>query len=638
MKLIPLALLTILPVLGQNTIWTNPAEDASGYHGGLVDSGLKAAGGILYGSSSAPLTHAGICVNPSTITTPSSGVVLFCDSTNSNHLSYKTTTGSVVDVQAGGVSNPVTAAAVVGAGAMVVGDDGARGVTASTLAGVLKYTFGVPAAIGTSSTNCVHEDGSSGACGGGSGTVSAGGIYYSSTMLADENLYTIFSVDGITWNFVSPTSVWTPTQSPSGGTQDTGVRDPDIANINGSYWVVYNNTSGAGSSPSKSISLINAPRPDGAWSWVTHIDLSSIGATIYAWSPRWVQDTDASWHVIVAVGTTTSNFQFYEVHPTDTSGLTTWSAPVLVTGTSLPAQMIDPFPMIPATVTAGPCSGKYVMFYEDHNSGSIGYMCSTSFLSGYTVQVADVAGLHASYGAHEGPTLILRDATHWRLYYDLQSTTSWYYIESTDWSSWSAQVNLTQLNGSGANIGVLYPKPRRAYDFTTIGNILAAASANLWSVPKLTGTNAANQIAYFSTATTLTSDSGNMAWNGGGISGSTVASGNSLKPGGALTWQYRDNPSCAGGTVAPSGGYGYHRIALTNTASCAITLPTNADMTQAQVILCNGSSTATISLTWSNAVGGLAAGGTINQCAAQTFLYDSTKAMWYAVGGGSGWY
>lgn len=37
----------------------------------------------------------------------------------------------------------------------------------AVLSGVLKYTTGTPTAIGTSSTNCVHEDGSSGACTGG---------------------------------------------------------------------------------------------------------------------------------------------------------------------------------------------------------------------------------------------------------------------------------------------------------------------------------------------------------------------------------------------------------------------------------------------------------------------------------------
>jgi hypothetical protein len=40
------------------------------------------------------------------------------------------------------------------------------------------------------------------------GTVAAGGIYYSSTMLADNNVYMIFSVDGITWNFVTRGAVY----------------------------------------------------------------------------------------------------------------------------------------------------------------------------------------------------------------------------------------------------------------------------------------------------------------------------------------------------------------------------------------------------------------------------------------------
>jgi hypothetical protein len=463
------------------------------------------------------------------------------------------------------------------------------------------------------------------------GTVSAGGIYYSSTMLADNNVYMIFSVDGITWNFVTRGAVYN-FQSP-----DLCARDPDISEINGSYWMVFNNCHTA----APSITLINAPRPGGPWALVGRVDLSSVGATAYAYTPRWVEDADLSWHVIVPVSPTDQDhFQLYEVHPTDTSGLTTWSAPVLVTGTSLDPNTIDVHPMIPSTVTAGPCSGKYVMFYEEKNQGKIRYMCSTSFLTGYTVQDTDVAALWTGGHPHEGPTMIQVNATTWRLYYDLMADTSWHYVETTNWTSWGAPVDLTQLNGpTVANIGVLYPKPRRTYDFATLASILASVGTSMWSVPTLTGANANNQIAYFAAGgATLTSDSSNLAYSGGGMYSDGFSSGGPMQAGGPLLWRWRDNPSCAGGTVAPSGGYGYHRIALTDTASCSITLPTNTDMTQVQVILCNGASSATTSLTWANATGGMAAGGTTSQCAAQTFLYDSTKARWYAVGGGSGWY
>jgi hypothetical protein len=151
-------------------------------------------------------------------------------------------------------------------------------------------------------------------------------------------------------------------------------------------------------------------------------------------------------------------------------------------------------------------------------------------------------------------------------------------------------LNLTQLNGpTAANIGVLYPKPRRTYDFATLASILASVGTSMWSVPTLTGANAANQIAYFAAGGTV-SDLGlrpDGVWNGGGIvyGWDGCVGGGYVDVGGNLD-------VVDGGTtrVAPGepwhhrAAYGYHRIALGNAASCAITLPTNADMTQAQVM------------------------------------------------------
>jgi hypothetical protein len=136
---------------------------------------------------------------------------------------------------------------------------------------------------------------------------------------------------------------------------------------------------------------------------VGRVGLSSVGATGYAYTPRWVQDADLSWHVIVPVSPTdTDHFQLYEVHPTDTSGLTTWSAPVLITGTSLDTNTIDVQPMIPFHRHGGAVQRKvrHVLRGEE-SAGKIRYMCSTSFLTGYTIQDLDV---DSAYGRGAGRT------------------------------------------------------------------------------------------------------------------------------------------------------------------------------------------------------------------------------------------
>ena len=64
--------------------------------------------------------------------------------------------------------NMVSAAAVLASGALAVGD-GARGLTASNLTGVLKVSSGVPSAVTGTASNCVLVDGTSGTCGTGGG-------------------------------------------------------------------------------------------------------------------------------------------------------------------------------------------------------------------------------------------------------------------------------------------------------------------------------------------------------------------------------------------------------------------------------------------------------------------------------------
>ena len=97
--------------------------------------------GAISGPSTAPMLVQGVHQSASGLTTPATNQsALVFDSGVSDHTTRKDSSGVLHDLE-----------------------------NTAGLNGVLKYTTGVPAAIGTSSTNCVREDGSSGACGGGSG-------------------------------------------------------------------------------------------------------------------------------------------------------------------------------------------------------------------------------------------------------------------------------------------------------------------------------------------------------------------------------------------------------------------------------------------------------------------------------------
>lgn len=264
--------------------------------------------------------------------------------------------------------------------------------------------------------------------------------YLSSTnLISSDTLYLMGSEDGINWNFLHIGALYTAS-SP-----DTGVRDPDILKIGSTYYVVFNNNSNLGN-----LSLISSTNIF-SWSLVTRIDFTSIGANARTWGCRWFVDDDDSVHVFVAVSATGTSpdgdYQIYEVHPTS-SDLSTWSSPVLITGTSLPDTMIDPFVISKANSP----NGKYVIWYKmDDSTNYLEYMSSDSLTSGYTVTKS---GNWAGWGtAHEGPTLIKTNNSTWRIYFT-NSDNSWSYSESTDnWVNWSSATNLPTLLNQGSQFG-----------------------------------------------------------------------------------------------------------------------------------------------------------------------------------------
>ncbi len=69
--------------------------------GGLLNGGCTMTSSVL--NCGTNFGAGGACIAPGSVSTPSAGSVnYFCDSTNSNHLSAKISSGTTVDIQAGG--------------------------------------------------------------------------------------------------------------------------------------------------------------------------------------------------------------------------------------------------------------------------------------------------------------------------------------------------------------------------------------------------------------------------------------------------------------------------------------------------------------------------------------------------------
>jgi hypothetical protein len=258
-------------------------------------------------------------------------------------------------------------------------------------------------------------------------TFASGQWFNSTNLLADDKLYIMVSNDGLAWTFFKSYPVYTA------ASPDTRVRDVDVMCKDGLYYAVFNNAVHNGNiTIIKSTDLIN-------WTVVCRPDFTSVGVGSYCWAPRWFKDDDGSWHIFVASSPDTSHFQIYEINPTATD-FSTWSTPTVVTGTSLGANIIDPF----VVSRANSPTGNYSIWYcNKSNNDYVELMESTSLTSGYT---KTKASNWASWGTnHEGPTLVKYSGTTWRIYWTTEATGEWNYTESTDWTSWSAPTALPDL-------------------------------------------------------------------------------------------------------------------------------------------------------------------------------------------------
>jgi hypothetical protein len=243
----------------------------------------------------------------------------------------------------------------------------------------------------------------------------------------------------------------------------------------------------------------------------------------------------------------------------------------------------------------------------------------------------------------QGAFYFATDAEANRKIYTCSSTNTW------------TQVAYTQgtiaAKPSTCGVGQIY----FATDAVAGRNLYLCATANIWSQTGalVGGTPAANQMAFWSDANTIASDdkvtrdaSGNLTASGNITAGSVVG-GNTLNAGaytlfGRYFWTNAGaSLTCASGAVsfnAANMASSLH-VDLNNQATCAITWDNSPATRQvAWVVICNGATTPTTTLTWpANVRGGMAAGGTAGQCAGQAFMYDEVASRWQATGPGSSW-
>ena len=203
-----------------------------------------------------------------------------------------------------------------------------------------------------------------------------------------------------------------------------------------------------------------------------------------------------------------------------------------------------------------------------------------------------------------------------------------------------------------------------ATDATPAGqNLYLCTATNIWTQLQasigLSGSGTANQMAFFNSASEVISDSkvvrdssGNLTLAGtlttgpgstnfgGSVSiSSSVAVETAVNAGYRLYFGKVDSTTCTTGAATIANAYTHHRVNLNNQATCTFTWASGNTYGQlSNVIFCNGTTSATTTLTWpSNVKGGMAAGGTTGKCAAQSFAYDSTSSTWYATSPGSSW-
>ena len=210
------------------------------------------------------------------------------------------------------------------------------------------------------------------------------------------------------------------------------LRDPSFCFFNGKWWVAYTNPP-TGNVYAGTVTHFSVASSDDlvTWSHVFDVSVTAISSVDYCWAPEWFIDDDDSVHVFFCATANAdhiNDFNIYEIHPTNDAA-TTWSAPVVVTGTSLPGSLLDPF-----MVKIG---SDYHLWFKNNSTERLGYMTSSSLTSGYTV-VQSGSTNWSGFGSPIEGASVVKVGDVWRMYFDKYTDQGFYYSESDDdFATWT---------------------------------------------------------------------------------------------------------------------------------------------------------------------------------------------------------
>src|SRR3972149_6064266 len=280
----------------------------------------------------------------------------------------------------------------------------------------------------------------------------------------DEKLHILTSEDALSWVDLNITF---PERA----------RDPSIMWHDGLWYIAHTNVISWGY-----INPIYSSPDLLEWTKVTDLDTSALGnEETDSWAPEWFVDDDDSVHLLVACGHYPSH-QIYETHPTN-SEWTTWSNLVEITGTGLPADMIDAFLV--------KVDGTYNLFYKDDDTDYICLATSTSLTSGYT-EIHD--GNWTGWGGREGECIFRKPNGEWRAYFNTTLTNGQSYSDSADLETWSTPDTVDDLSAlshgtifyTGASVvyeapldGLLYGRKSGDWDSIELDDLVDVSVAGV---------------------------------------------------------------------------------------------------------------------------------------------------------------
>lgn len=262
-----------------------------------------------------------------------------------------------------------------------------------------------------------------------------------------EKMQLLSSADGHTFTGAEINPLYT---DPNTG---ASFRDPSILKIGSTCFCAYTVNNGLSKNFGliKSTDLVNWTSLSGVANTPTLVDVSAATSLNQAWAPELLTD-GANVYAFFADVTSGGGQSLWYVKFTDSTGLTTWNAPVAVSWTSAPAYAIDPAVVWDAN------HSTYRMFFA--NAGVINRASCSTLTGTWTVdKTGDWAGWLAGLGANshcEAPELVQSPSGTWRIYFDPYfgtaspyTHTGYYYSETSDVSStsWSAPVKCAKGPG-----------------------------------------------------------------------------------------------------------------------------------------------------------------------------------------------